>query len=88
LYFQVTIEYKYEEGACVPIRVHTVVISVQHNEVVTIEQLRKEIMEKVIKVVIPKKFLDDRTVYHIQPSGKFIIGGPQVSVTDFNTTLC
>ena len=88
MYFQVTIEYKYEEGACVPIRVHTVVISVQHNEVVTIEQLRKEIMEKVIKVVIPKKFLDDRTVYHIQPSGKFIIGGPQVSVTDFNTTLC
>jgi len=74
---QVTIEYKYEDGACVPIRVHTVVISLQHSEDITMEKLRKELMEKVVKVVIPKKYIDDQTIYHIQPSGIFIIGGPQ-----------
>jgi len=74
---QVTIEYRMEKGACVPLRVHTVVISVQHSEEITVEQLRKEVMEKVVKVVIPKKYLDEETVYHIQPSGRFVIGGPQ-----------
>ncbi|KAL4240913.1 S-adenosylmethionine synthase isoform type-1 [Mactra antiquata] len=74
---QVTIEYKYEEGACIPLRVHTVVVSLQHSEDITLEKLRKELMEKVVKVVIPKKYLDDRTIFHIQPSGIFIIGGPQ-----------
>jgi S-adenosylmethionine synthetase len=44
------------------------------------DKLRKEVMEKVVKVVIPQKYLDDRTIYHIQPSGLFIIGGPQVIV--------
>ena len=61
-------------------RVHTVVISLQHDETVTMETLRKELMEKVVKQVIPEKYLDSKTVYHIQPSGKFIIGGPQVKV--------
>ena len=63
-----------------PLRVHTVVISIQHDEKVTMEELRKELMEKVIRVVIPKKYLDDKTVFHLQPSGKFIIGGPQVVI--------
>jgi hypothetical protein len=44
------------------------------------ETLRKELMEKVVKTVIPEKYLDSKTVFHIQPSGKFIIGGPQVSL--------
>jgi len=74
---QVTVEYKYIKGAAIPIRVHTVVISAQHDEKVTLDRLRKELMEKVIKTVIPSKYLDDRTVFHLQPSGKFIIGGPQ-----------
>ncbi|XP_076452819.1 S-adenosylmethionine synthase-like [Babylonia areolata] len=74
---QVTVEYRYIKGAAVPIRVHTVVISAQHDETVTMERLRKELMEKVIKTVIPSKYLDERTVFHLQPSGKFIIGGPQ-----------
>jgi len=74
---QVTIEYRMEKGACVPLRVHTVVISVQHSEEITVEQLRKEMMEKVVKVVIPKKYLDEETVFHLQPSGRFVIGGPQ-----------
>lgn len=74
---QVTIEYKYDKGACVPLRVHSVVISAQHDETVTLEKLRKELMEKVVNYVIPQKYLDSQTKYHIQPSGKFIIGGPQ-----------
>ncbi|KAF9174909.1 S-adenosylmethionine synthase isoform type-1 [Mortierella sp. AD010] len=74
---QVTIEYKNEGGALVPIRVHTVVISVQHSADVDNETLRKVLKEEVIEKVIPAKYLTPDTVYHLQPSGKFIIGGPQ-----------
>ncbi|KAI8797311.1 S-adenosylmethionine synthase isoform type-2 [Biomphalaria glabrata] len=74
---QVTVEYRYIKGAAVPQRVHTVVISVQHDEEVTLEQLRKDLSEKVISAVIPSQYLDEKTVFHLQPSGKFIIGGPQ-----------
>ncbi|XP_069123565.1 S-adenosylmethionine synthase-like [Argopecten irradians] len=74
---QVTVEYKYVKGACVPLRVHTVVISLQHDEFITTEELRKQLMDKVVNVVIPDKYRDGKTVFHIQPSGKFIIGGPQ-----------
>jgi len=66
-------------GACIPIRVHTVVVSIQHSEEVTTLKIQQDIIEKVIKVVIPSNFLDENTVYHIQPSGRFVIGGPQVS---------
>ncbi|XP_046380734.2 S-adenosylmethionine synthase [Haliotis rufescens] len=74
---QVTIEYKYVKGAAVPIRVHTVVISVQHDETITLEKLRKDLKEKVCDRVIPNKLSDSQTIYHLQPSGRFIIGGPQ-----------
>ncbi|KAK4946788.1 methionine adenosyltransferase sam2 [Elasticomyces elasticus] len=74
---QVTVEYAHDGGAVVPLRVDTVVVSAQHSEDITTEELRKEIKEKIIKKVIPAKYLDDKTVYHIQPSGLFIIGGPQ-----------
>ncbi|KAF2850227.1 S-adenosylmethionine synthetase-like protein [Plenodomus tracheiphilus IPT5] len=74
---QVTIEYAHDGGAVIPLRVDTVVVSAQHSEAITTEQLRKEIKEKIIKKVIPANLLDDKTVYHIQPSGLFIIGGPQ-----------
>lgn len=73
---QVTVEYKFEDGACIPLRVHTVVISTQHDEKVTLEQLKADLMEKVIKPVIPAKLMDSKTVFHLNPSGKFIIGGP------------
>ena len=63
---KVTCEYKLESGACVPTRVHTVVISVQHSEDVTLDQLRADLMEKVVKAVIPAQYLDDKTVYHLQ----------------------
>lgn len=68
-----------EKGACVPLRVHTIVISVQHSEQISIDQLRTDLMEHVVKAVVPHQYLDAKTVYHIQPSGKFVIGGPQVS---------
>ncbi|KAK3372543.1 S-adenosylmethionine synthetase [Podospora didyma] len=74
---QVTIEYKHDNGAVIPLRVDTVVVSAQHSESITTELLRKEILEKIIKTTIPAKYLDEKTVYHIQPSGLFIIGGPQ-----------
>lgn len=74
---QVTIEYAHDNGAVVPLRVDTVVVSAQHSEDITTEMLRKEIKEKIVKAVIPAKYIDDNTVYHIQPSGLFIIGGPQ-----------
>ncbi|KAK1764576.1 S-adenosylmethionine synthase [Phialemonium atrogriseum] len=74
---QVTVEYKHDNGAVVPLRVHTVVVSAQHGEEVTTEQLRKVIKEKIILKVIPEKYIDENTIYHIQPSGLFIIGGPQ-----------
>lgn len=73
---QVTCEYKFENGACIPIRVHTIVVSTQHSEKVSLEVLRQEVIDKVIKVVIPEKYLDDKTVMHINPCGDFVIGGP------------
>lgn len=73
---QVTCEYRFDHGACVPIRVHTVVVSVQHSEKVTLTQLREDVMEKVVKAVIPEQYLDDQTIFHINPCGNFIIGGP------------
>ncbi|KAK9388647.1 S-adenosylmethionine synthetase [Lipomyces mesembrius] len=74
---QVTVEYKYENGSTVPIRVDTVVISTQHAESISTADLRSEILEKIIKKTIPSKYLDAKTVFHIQPSGRFVIGGPQ-----------
>lgn len=73
---QVTVVYKKEGGLLIPQRVHTVIISTQHNEDVTNEQIRKDLMEEVIKKVIPEKYLDDKTIYHLNPSGRFVIGGP------------
>ncbi|KAL2916689.1 methionine adenosyltransferase sam2 [Polyrhizophydium stewartii] len=74
---QVTVEYKVEGGVPVPKRVDTIVISTQHGPEISLADLQKELKEKVIKSVIPAHYLDDKTVYHLQPSGRFIIGGPQ-----------
>jgi len=73
---QVTIEYKNDNGAMVPLRVHTVLISTQHKEGVTNEKIAEDLMNEVIKKVIPEKYLDDKTIYHLNPSGRFVIGGP------------
>merc|ERR1719418_293574 len=73
---QVTIEHKIDNGAVIPVRVHTIVISVQHSEDVTNEQMRKALKDDIIDKVIPANLLDSNTIYHLQPSGRFIIGGP------------
>merc|ERR1719446_266991 len=75
---QVTIEYKKnKDGSLCPLRVHTIVISTQHDPAYTQEQLAADLKEKVIKVVVPAKYLDDKTIYHMNPSGLFTIGGPE-----------
>ncbi|NXG42786.1 METK2 synthase, partial [Psilopogon haemacephalus] len=74
---QVTVQYMQDRGAVIPIRVHTIVISVQHDEEVCLDEMRDALKEKVIKAVVPAKYLDEDTIYHLQPSGRFVIGGPQ-----------
>ena len=69
---QVTVEY--DDGK--PVRVDTVVISTQHSEEVSLEEIRKDIMEYVIKAVIPSDLLDENTKYFINPTGRFVTGGP------------
>eukprot|EP00009_Paramoeba_aestuarina_P000661 CAMPEP_0201507472 /NCGR_PEP_ID=MMETSP0161_2-20130828/1127_1 /ASSEMBLY_ACC=CAM_ASM_000251 /TAXON_ID=180227 /ORGANISM="Neoparamoeba aestuarina, Strain SoJaBio B1-5/56/2" /LENGTH=390 /DNA_ID=CAMNT_0047901851 /DNA_START=62 /DNA_END=1234 /DNA_ORIENTATION=+ len=74
---QVTIEYKHsEEGKCLPQRVHTIVVSTQHNPGISHEEIVKTVKEEVINKVIPAELLNDETVYHINPSGSFVVGGP------------
>ncbi|NLY75343.1 MAG: methionine adenosyltransferase [Firmicutes bacterium] len=70
---QVTVEY--EDG--IPKRIDTVVISSQHDTVVEHDQIERDIIEKVIKEVIPSQFLDSKTKYLVNPTGRFVIGGPQ-----------
>jgi S-adenosylmethionine synthetase len=69
---QVTVEYRNGK----PVRVDTVVISTQHSDTVSQEELAKAIMEHVIKPIIPAHMLDAKTKYHINPTGRFVIGGP------------
>ena len=70
---QVTVEY--DENNC-PVRVDTVVISTQHNPDVTLEQIRQDMIEQVAKVVIPADMLDENTKYYVNPTGRFVKGGP------------
>lgn len=74
---QVTVEYKMIAGRTIPIRVHTVVISTQHTADISTPDLKLFLKTHVVDTVIPPALLDDRTVYHLQPSGTFLIGGPQ-----------
>ena len=69
---QVTVEY---EGDT-PVRVDTVVVSTQHDENVTLEQIRNDMIEYVVKPIIPAELLDENTKYFINPTGRFVIGGP------------
>lgn len=69
---QVTIEYR--DGR--PFRVEAVVISTQHSDDVSIEQLRADVLEKVIRATVPADLLDESTKFHINPTGRFVVGGP------------
>ena len=71
---QVTVEYDENDK---PVRIDTIVISTQHHPDVTLEQLQREVKEHVILPVVPTELLDDETKYFINPSGRFVIGGPQ-----------
>jgi S-adenosylmethionine synthetase len=69
----VTVEYDGNR----PVRVHTVVVSTQHGPDATNEQIRKDVIEQVVKPVIPANLLDAKTcIFHVNPTGKFVIGGP------------
>jgi len=70
---QVTIEYMDDK----PVRVDAIVVSTQHAEEITLEQIQKDIREHVIAPVVPAEWLDDQTKYFINPTGRFVIGGPQ-----------
>lgn len=70
---QVTVEYEGDK----PVRVDTIVVSTQHAEEITLEQIQKDIKEHVILPVVPQQFLDADTKYFINPTGRFVIGGPQ-----------
>ena len=69
---QVTVEYDDDK----PVRVDTVLISTQHDSDVTQEQIKKDLIEYVIKPIVPAQFLDDATKYYVNPTGRFVIGGP------------
>jgi S-adenosylmethionine synthetase len=69
---QVTVEYEGDK----PVRVHTVLISTQHAPEVGYDEIKKTVIEKVIKAVIPAKYLDANTIYHVNPTGRFVVGGP------------
>ncbi|HAH95710.1 MAG TPA: methionine adenosyltransferase [Firmicutes bacterium] len=70
---QVTVEYEGNR----PIRVDTVVVSAQHHPDVEQDQIKHDIIEKVIKPIIPAAFLDQKTKYYVNPTGRFVVGGPQ-----------
>jgi S-adenosylmethionine synthetase len=70
---QVTVEYDGDK----PVRVEAVIISAQHSSLVKIETIREDVLEKVIHAVIPSNLLDSKTKYFINPTGRFVVGGPQ-----------
>ena len=70
---QVTVEYQND----VPVRVDAVVVSSQHSDEVSLEQIRSDLIEMVIKAVVPENLLDENTKYYINPTGRFVVGGPQ-----------
>jgi S-adenosylmethionine synthetase len=69
---QVTVEYK--NGR--PLRVHTVVVSTQHHPAIELETIRETVLESIVRTVVPAELLDSETILHVNPTGRFVIGGP------------
>jgi S-adenosylmethionine synthetase len=69
---QVTVEYEGHR----PVRIHTVVVSTQHSPDVGSQEIRDTVIERIVRPVVPAELLDERTVYHVNPTGRFVIGGP------------
>ncbi len=70
---QVTVEYDGQK----PVRVEAVIISAQHGDMVKLETIREDVLEKVIRATVPRELLDEKTKYYINPTGRFVVGGPQ-----------
>lgn len=70
---QVTIEYEDDK----PLRVHTVLIAAQHGPEVDTEKMKEEIIERVVLPILPEELVDDKIIYYVNPTGRFVIGGPQ-----------
>ena len=70
---QVTVEYDQND---IPKRIDTIVVSTQHTETISLETLKKDIVEKLINKTIPNKLLDENTIIYVNPTGRFVIGGP------------
>lgn len=70
---QVTVEYEGDK----PVRIDTIVVSSQHSPEVSLETIREDIIENVIRPIVPEQLIDDKTKYYINPTGRFVIGGPQ-----------
>jgi S-adenosylmethionine synthetase len=69
---QVTVEYQYGR----PVRVDTVVVSTQHSEAIPYDRIERDVIEEVVRYVVPSELLDDRVKYYVNPTGRFVIGGP------------
>src|SRR5699024_390472 len=69
---QVTVEYKGDK----PIRIENIVVSTQHSPDVDLEQIKEDIIESVIRPIVPKDMIDENTKYYVNPTGRFVIGGP------------
>lgn len=74
---QVTIEYSMVAGRTVPLRLHTAVISTQHTSSIALDDLRRFLRTHVVAPVVPSHLIDPQTIFHLQPAGSFLVGGPQ-----------
>jgi S-adenosylmethionine synthetase len=75
---QVTVEYKRGQfGELIPVRVHTILISTQHSPGVDLETIRATVVEQVIRPIVPANLIDEKTIFHVNPSLSFVVGGPE-----------
>lgn len=74
---EVTVKYKKESGRVIPVRIINILVSAQHDPEISNEEIREKIITNVINLVIPKEMIDSNIKIYVNPSGKFVIGGPE-----------